>query len=258
MVCTMNYNVLEKSKGILAFANNSPTVDYERIANKTLQLASRVLGLPVHLVVGQKQENWRNTRYDIDQQKTVLWNNFNRYEAWHQTPFEQTLVIDVDYLITTQRLLGLFDTPQDLILCHNNEMLFRPTLDVTALTPVWATVFYFRKTERTRLFFEMVGRIQRNWEYYRVLFGISEIRFRNDYAFAMAEIIINGYNRSASTGMPWGIVTADSALADIQINNNWMTVRTEEQALVLPRTDLHVMSKEWLQSPKLEKFVCEV
>jgi hypothetical protein len=257
MAYMKNYSVSEKSKGILAFANNSPTVDYERIANKTLQLASRSLGLPVHLVVGQKQDHWRNTRYDVDQKKTVVWNNFNRYEAWEQTPFEQTLVIDVDYLITTQRLLGLFDGPQDLILCHKNEMLLEPTLDVTALTPVWATVFYFRKTPRTRLFFELVGRIQRNWEYYRVLFGIAELRFRNDYAFAMAEIIIGGYNRSSATNMPFGIVTADNAITDIQINNNWMTVRTSDNATVLPRTDLHVMSKAWLQSNKLEKFICE-
>ena len=74
----------------------------------------------------------------------------------------------------------------------------------------------------------------------------------------MAEIIIGGYNRSTSTNMPWGIVTADEALTDVQINDNWMTIRKEDQALVLPRTDLHVMSKEWLQSNKLEKFICEV
>jgi len=257
MAYMKNYSVSGKSKGILAFANNSPSVDYERIANKTLQLASKSLGLPVHLVMGQKQDNWRNTRYDVDQKKTVVWNNFNRYEAWALSPFEQTLVIDVDYLITTQRLLSLFDGPQDLILCHKNEMLFEPTLDVTALTPVWATVFYFCKTERTRLFFQLVGRIQRNWEYYRVLFGVTELRFRNDYAFAMAEVIIGGYNRSNTTNMPFGIVTADNAITDIQINNNWMTVRSLDNVIVLPRTDLHVMSKEWLQSNKLEKFICE-
>jgi len=237
MAYMKNYSVSGKSKGILAFANNSPSVDYESIANKTLQLASKSLGLPVHLVVGQKQENWRNTRYDVDQKKTVVWNNFNRYQAWELTPFEQTLVIDVDYLITTQRLLGLFDTPQDLILCHKNEMLFEPTLDVTALTPVWATVFYFRKTQRTGLFFQLVGRIQRNWEYYRVLFGIAELRFRNDYAFAMAEIITGGYNRTSTTNMPFGIVTADNAITDIQINTDWMTVRSTDNVIVLPRTD---------------------
>jgi hypothetical protein len=58
--------------------------------------------------------------------------------------------------------------------------------------------------------------------------------------------------------MPFGIVTADNAITDIQINTDWMTVRSPDHVIVLPRTDLHVMSKEWLQSPKLEQFVCAV
>lgn len=239
-----------KSKGILAFANNSPTVNYEKIANQTLLMAGRVLDLPVHLVIGQQQDNWRNTRYDVDTGQNVKWNNFNRYQVWDASPFDQTIVIDVDYLVTTQRLLGLFDTQQDLIFCRHNNMLFRPTLDVTKISPIWATVFYFRKTDRSRLFFDLVGRIQRNWEYYCLLFGLVSSRYRNDYAFAMAAEIMK-----VDSTMPFGITTADSAVSDISINEDWMVVRTEQQAHILPRQDLHVMSKAWLQSSKLEEFI---
>jgi hypothetical protein len=244
-----------KSKGILAFANNSQGVDYELIANKTLQLASRTLGVPVHLVTGQRQEHWRNTRYDIDSKQNVIWNNFDRYHAWEQTPFDETIVIDVDYLIVTGQLKSLFGNSEDLVLCHRNEFLHRPTLPVTVVRPVWATVFYFRKTPRTKLFFDLVGRIQRNYEYYRILYGVTETRFRNDYAFAIAEIIFNGGNEAFHTRMPFGITSVDYSNPTIDIDKDWMIVRTDQSAEILPRQDLHVMSKAWLQSDQLDKFI---
>lgn len=246
----------EKSKGILAFASNTQNTDYQLIASHTLALASRVLDLPVHCVTNHRHSNWHNTRVDIDLKKTVPWNNFNRYQAWELSPFDQTLVIDVDYLVLTTRLLSLFDSSQDLLLCHRNTMLCQPVLPGVGLQPVWATVFYFRKTPATKVFFELVARIQRNWKYYSTLFGVRVPNFRNDYAFAMAEVIFSGHALSPSTHMPHGIVTVDQNLQALQINQDWLTVRTADRAIVLPRCDLHVMSKQWLQSSQLQQFTC--
>ena len=237
-----------KSKGILAFANNSPSVNYEKIANQTLMLAGRSLNLPVHLVIGQKQEHWKNSRQDTDTKQFVVWNNFNRYDVWNNTPFDQTLVIDVDYLITTDRLNCLFDSAEDLVLCDKNHML-NEDKETEPLAPIWATVFYFRKTSRTKIYFGLVGRIQRNWHYYRTLFGIRSPQFRNDYAFSMAAEILKVRAR-----MPFGITTVNYPVESIGINQDWMVVRTPQSATVLPRQDLHVMSKSWLQSDDLERF----
>ena len=47
---TKNSGKLEKSRGILAFAYNTETTNYEIIAKQTLALASHTLGLPYTLI----------------------------------------------------------------------------------------------------------------------------------------------------------------------------------------------------------------
>lgn len=246
-----NFNRSEKSKGILAFASNTPDVNYEEIAKKTLWLAKVSTGLPIHLELIRPPERWHNIRTDIDSKKIVKWNNYGRCNAYDVTPFDETIVVDIDLLITTNRLVSLFDYPGDYLLCHNNTQLSGETVQDI----VWATVFMFRKTPASKQFFELVGRIQRNWDYYKVLFGLKIGNFRNDYAFAIAERILGGHTQPLHTRMPFGITTVDYPIKSIDINDSWMVVRNEDNASILPRTDLHVMSKAWLQSPALDKFI---
>lgn len=243
----------EKSKGILAFANNTSSIDYESIGARTLALAGQSLALPTKLVTGQQQDNWHNTRRDVDSKQSVEWNNHSRWQCYELSPWDQTLVIDIDLLVMTDRLLKLFDNLQDYQLCHSNNTLF--TQDHNSFAPVWATVFAFEKTPAAEDFFGLVGRIQRNWNYYRTLFGIVQLEFRNDYAFAMAEIILGGHSRPQHTRMPWGITTVDTPITNIEWSGEWLVVRTEETARVLPRCDLHVMSKAWLQTSALDLLI---
>lgn len=250
-----NLNNSVKSRGILALASNSDTVDYESIAKKTLELASHHLGLPHLLVSTSTPENWVNERVDTDTNQRVSWLNHNRYQVYEMSPWDETIVIDADYLVTTNKLNLLFHSSSDLVLCHNNHMMYDKTYAPFGLQPVWATVFFFRKSVTTRNFFDLVGRIQRNYGYYRFLFGILQPTFRNDMAFAMAEKIINGYTLPQHTRMPWGITTVDAKVNTIDIDQNWMVVRTDTGADILPRQDLHVQSKQWLQSSDFDQFL---
>jgi hypothetical protein len=245
----------EKSKGILAYASNTATVDYVGIAKQTLALASSQLNIPYTLITPDTPSNWQNFRKDIDTNQAVPWNNFDRYRCYEHSPYDQTLVIDVDYLVTTKRLLSVFCSGQNLLLCHKNNCLYEPTPARQQLQPVWATVFYFAKSVQAEMFFQLVGKIQRNWEYYRTFFGLQQSQFRNDYAFAMAELISSGYKLTKHTALPWHITTVDKTPEEIDVNNNWIVVRDSAGALILPRQDLHVMSKAWLQTSKLQNFI---
>lgn len=244
-----------KSKGILAFANNTETVDYLSIAQKSLKLAEHHLGIPSMIVTNTPPEDWRNSRLDTDNGRLVTWNNYGRYQAYEASPWDETLVIDIDYLVTTDRLNKFFDQPQDLLLCHHNNMLGKDCFRGIELQPVWATVFFFRKCELSKTFFDLVGRIQRNWQYYISVFRCPDLKFRNDYAFAMAEIILNGHGSQTRFNMPLHINTVDQLVTSIDINHEWMVVRGEKQAHVLPRSDLHVMSKQWLMSDGFDRFI---
>jgi hypothetical protein len=136
---------------------------------------------------------------------------------------------------------------------QNFQMSMTGDMGVTSLNYVWATAVIFKKTTKSKLLFDLVGKIQRNYPYYRKLYNLREHNFRNDYAFAIADNIVNGYTNSP--GIPWTMLTVNASLKKIEIKNNKLIVREEESAHVIPRQNIHVMDKNYLQSIDYQQFV---
>lgn len=248
----------EKSRGIVAFAYNVDTIDYVSIATNTLTLASKQLGIPYTLITDQNFKNNDFTmRYDIDSGEFVKWRNVGRYHAYDLSPYDETLVIDVDYLIVDNNLNKIFETEWDYLLARNSHSLtssWPTSMGENSLPYVWATVFAFRKTKKSKIYFELIGRIQRNYAYYCALFNVDGRNYRNDYAFAIADIIINGYTIEKKS-IPGSILAVDQSIQSIDIINNHIVVKDKIKSYVLPRTNLHVMSKAYLQSSDFKLFV---
>lgn len=250
----------EKSRGVVVFANNTETVNYVEIAEKTCKLASKFLKLPYTIITNTDTNQVKNTRYDIDSSSYVTWNNFNRCDVFDLSPYDETLVIDADYLILNDSLKQLFDLNFDYIIQKESRALtqqWQNTMGPYSLPHVWATVFLFRKTARAKLFFNLVKRIQKNYGYYHSLFNIRERNFRNDYAFAIADIIMNGYS-IVNNGIPSNMLTIDQQIKSIEIKDNKIVVRDDAKAYVLPFTNLHIMSKRYLQSKNFDDFLDQV
>ena len=126
----------------------------------------------------------------------------------------------------------------------------------TSLPYVWATTLIFRKSNRTEMLFDLVGRIQRNYSYYRALYNIRERNYRNDYAFAIANIILNGYTIDNANSIPWPMYTIDKPIECIPaVTDNFIHVRHADSATVMPRQNIHVMDKTYLQSTEFEQVV---
>lgn len=250
-----NLNGQEKSKGLLAFAFNTKTTDYVSIANKTLAVAGQILNLPYTLITNSDSTK-STTRYDIDTGEFVEWKNFNRCSAYELSPYDETIVIDVDYLVLDKELLKIFDIPFDYLLHRNSHALttkWDNNMGPNSLPYVWATVFAFRKTEKARQFFNLVERIQNNYSYYRALFNIRERNYRNDYAFSIADIILNGFvvdNKS----IPGSLLAIDQSIDSITPNGNSLIVRDKKQAYIVPKSNLHIMSKRYLQSDDFSRL----
>jgi alpha-N-acetylglucosamine transferase len=245
-----------KSKGIVAFANNTSQVDYVKIAEQTLKIASHILKLP-YTIISEVDANTENIRYDIDTGEFIPWRNNNRYQVYEQSPYNETLVIDADYLVLDQNLLKIFSQPWDYLLQRNNTALTQavPTvMGPNSLPFVWGTVLAFRKTPRSKLFFDLVGRVQNNYGYYRLLFNMQERNYRNDYAFAIADILLNGYTTS-TISIPGTMITVDQVINSIQIEDNRLVIKDSNRAYVVPRTNLHIMSKAYLQSDNFAQLV---
>lgn len=256
-----NSKKLEKSRGILAFAYNVDTIDYVSIACNTLKVASKKLGLPYTLVTDQEfKNNLYTMRYDIDSGEFIKWRNVGRHHAYALSPYDETLVIDVDYLVLDNNLNKIFNVDWDYILARNSQALtttWPATMGHNSLPYVWATVFAFRKTKRAKMFFDLVERIQKNYSYYRALFNIDNRNFRNDFAFAIADIILNGYTLD-KTSIPGDIIALDQSILSIDFDKNKIIVKDKNKSYVLPATNLHIMSKAYLQSENFKTLVDKI
>ena len=252
---------LEKSRGILAFAYNVDTIDYIGIAEQTLHLASKKLGIPYTLITDKEFENNnKNSRYDIDSEHFITWRNIGRHHAYDLSPYYETLVIDVDYLITDNELSKIFNVEWDYILQRQSFALtteWPKLMGSNSLPYVWATAFAFRKTKKSKMFFDLVGRIQRNYAYYCALFNVEQRNFRNDYAFAMADIIINGYSIS-NHSIPDNMLAVNQSIKSISLQDNKFIIKDNEKSYVTPVMNLHIMSKAYLQSVDFRELVSKL
>jgi len=260
-----------KSRGAVVFALNNGQTDYVAMADQTSRLIQHNMGMPVTLVTDLTSEPEfaydRIVRIDIAghnfklDNATVRWRNFGRYMAYEASTYDETLLLDTDYLVLDDSLLKLFATDFDYRLMHHNVTDSGPLYEEmgeTSLPFIWATVVAFRKTERSRLFFNLVGRIQRNYNYYRTLFNVRESNFRNDYAFAMANIIISGYDINEDQGIPWPMYTLEKPVVSIKPTDNFLHVKYADLATVVPYQNIHVMDKEYLLSDNFKNLVGEL
>jgi hypothetical protein len=136
--------------------------------------------------------------------------------------------------------------------------LNRDEMGPISLPMVWATVVLFRKTEISRMYFDLIGRIQRNYGYYRALYGIRDSNFRNDHAFSIANIVLNGHAVDPAISVPWPMTTIEPNIENIEIRNRFLVVRYDARADVISRQNLHIMDKNYLTSDQFERLVNEV
>lgn len=260
--------VQEKSRGILLFAFNTNSVDYVKIAERSAKLARSTLGLPLTLItdipvidtvfdhVIQVDNTLQNTKPG---QSNYVWRNGDRYRAYELSPYDETILIDSDYLILDDSLSKLFQQNFDYrIMTHNQNTLgdWNETMGIFSLQYQWATVILFRKAPKSKMLFDLAGRIQRNYRYYTNLYHIRGSQFRNDYAFTIANNILNGYNQGMTDGIPWKMVTFADGIDSITIDdNNIITVKEFNKAYLIPKQNIHIMDKNYLLSDNFGDFV---
>lgn len=256
----MNSSRSEKSRGIVAFAINTANTDYESIAQQTVALAARVLNLPYTVVTEDHMSDmdWHNYRHDVDLGHEVEWKNFGRNLCYELSPYEETLVIDVDYVVQDTGLLKIFDLPWDYLLQRSarslNDEHVPAVMGAHSLPYVWATVFAFRKTTRAKAFFDLIQRIEANYHYYRELFNVESRSYRNDYAFAMADVILNGFAVS-NISIPGPMLNILQPIESITLQGNRVVIKDKQAAYVVPRMNMHVMGKAYLQSKNFKEFI---
>jgi hypothetical protein len=258
------------TRGIVIFAYNNELIDYVALAAWSAQNIQRHLGLPVclitdatdipthykfdQIVTTTKHSEYRRHFSDLDE--SVTWYNKNRMDAYQLSPWDQTVVLDADYVVATDQLAVLFNSDQDF-LAHDRAY------DVTGCEPFatndtfgqyhlpmsWATVMYFARSRHAELIFDAMHMIRDNWPHYRALYGIDSPTYRNDYALTIAQLVANG-NRLGWPAIPWPLASVTpsprvSELAPDHYRVDYQNGQGQARWITLNH-DLHVMGKSHL------------
>jgi hypothetical protein len=265
------------TRGVLIFAQNNAEIDYAKISLFAAKRVKEYLGVPVSLVtdsaVWLKQsqpdaelvfdkiiEIWTETHqtkkfYDGSlATKTLTWKNLSRSDCYDLTPYDETLVIDSDFIISSPTLKNIWNNQHDFLIYNNSfdlanwrdDRSFR-YLNQHSVSFYWATAFYFKKTVATQSFFELIKNIKLNWNYYRLLYNIDSTVFRNDFAFSIAIHMMGNDFAHPLPGKMNYVLDRDILL---EIDNSKLKFLVEKKnyngeytAVKTSNLDVHVMNK---------------
>jgi|SRR6056300_162195 len=262
------------TRGVLLFAFNNEQIDYVAQACFLAGRIKQYMNLPTTLVTDDVQrvvkhynglevfddiyghaveQKNKKTYFDGSLSKKVLdFKNFTRSDAYDLTPYQQTLILDTDYIISNNILSKVFES-------SNKLMMYSKSLDVsgwrdasefsyiseTSIKFYWATCVYFTKDPENKAFFDVIKHIKNNYQHYRNLYQITSTVFRNDYAFSIAAHIMGNVKE-----LPGKMIYSTAKDILHKIDNNELTMlvekqnRTGEYTLLKSKdTNLHIMNK---------------
>lgn len=210
------------TQGILLLAFNNEEIDYVELSIYCAQQIKKNLGKPVTLITDSK--DWlidHHKKQDLFDQviditdpliqtkkfydgtgkyKKSSWKNFRRADVYELSPYDETLVIDSDFIINSSFLNYCWDQKHDFLIYDKSNDLsgWRDSFEFEFINEFsvkfyWATVFFFRKTAEVKKFFKIVEHVRDNWNYYSTIYQCINKKFRNDFAFSIAIHMMNGF-----------------------------------------------------------------
>ena len=259
-----------KSQGVVIFAYANELIDYVALAAWSTLNIHRHLGLPVCVITDQTDlpshysfdqvivtdKSSEYSRHFSDYDQPVTWYNRNRMDAFELSPWDQTLVLDADYVVASSQLKCLFSADQDF-LAHGRAMeatghpsfVENNTFGRHHVPMSWATVMMFRRSTTAQLIFDSMSMIQQHWRHYLDLYGISKKTYRNDIALSIAQLIVNGHGLQAPC-IPWDLVSVEADHRLTQLEQDLYRVDytgTNDQPRWLTLNhDFHAMGKRHL------------
>lgn len=186
------------SRGVLLFAENNERINYVKLAIIAANCVKNHMGrnTKVSLITTQysidgfkedEQNEIRSlfdriiiTDYDESQQNNVRvyrdtryhevrakFQNKARSSAYNLTPYDETILIDVDYFVLNNSLNSIWGCNEDFLinksaktLFHNNLQGQEFRLNPFGIRMYWATIIYFKKSKKAKLIFDLVEHIK--------------------------------------------------------------------------------------------------
>lgn len=278
--------VVTPRRGILMFAHNNAEIDYLKVAYLNAIMAKRHLGVPVTLITNDgtldygKEEIGEDELYDVFENIIIERNaivsrernkrvysdgldhsvmldflNTDHYTAYDYTPYDETLFIDSDYLIMSDKLSKCWGSVHDVMVCDDimdvsDTNSHSGYINQLSAKLFWATCIYFKKSDYAKKLFDTVKHVSVYYGYYRDLYNLDASMFRNDYAFSIAIHLFGGMGHNDDIArLPIGGMTmafdTDEIASVNEIGNTTLLVTREGKRTLttFTDTDLHVMNK---------------
>jgi len=215
-----------------------------------------------HIIL--KEIDWNSDKENIKvykdtgyHQEKAEWHNTTRKSVYDLTPYDETVMIDTDYLIQSKCMDLVWGSEEDFRINKDiNYLNNTKTHDDQFLNPFsiplyWATVVYFRKTERTRLLFDLIAHIQENYQYYKYMYKFKGDLYRNDFSFSIAIHMLAGFLENKEfNSLPFQYLASPDRDDLIQVKENELKllvgIPSESWSFTLINvngTDIHIMNK---------------
>lgn len=259
------------TRGVVLFAFNSPKYNYYKMAEYSARRINHFLKLPVTVITDEFSIP-ENQKYKFDHVVKVssnptnlkdgdVWINKDRFNAFKLSPYDETLVLDVDYIVNSDRLLKIFEYYDDFC-CHDSAEFIMHNYDNKfpissyGINMLWATVMAFKKTDKAKHIFDCMEMVQNNFSHYAVLHNFYDRIFRNDYAITLALRMVNGHIIPEKEIIPWNLVHIGESThvykeneSELDSNftvlfDNWNKNKVKKEFIKIKDFDFHLMNKK--------------
>ncbi|MBT7765720.1 MAG: hypothetical protein HN730_01110 [Bdellovibrionales bacterium] len=221
------------TKGIVLFAKNNEEIDYIKLAKICALCIKKSMGdIPIALVCDQEEVKQssdkhlslfdqlipqpktigqnRKTFWGNGEKKLLTYHNLSRPSVYELTPYEETLLIDSDFIVQNNSLNDVWGSGEDMLMNYQVRTISGEPFNLSdrrlsdfGPKMYWATVAYFRKSHYCQLFFDLVKAIRKNYLFYsKSYYLLSPDLYRNDYAWSIAAHLLSDTKRESIPPLP--------------------------------------------------------
>jgi len=244
------------TQGVLLFCFDTEHTRYHRILERCVGLIKKNLKSQITVVTDfetyEKLKPLGCVNYKFIEPELGnklngrTWNNVDRHMAYELSPYDTTLVMDIDYFCFSDNLVQLFNTDYDFLVANQaHDLSGRNTFDLrkwSMIPMVWATVLVFKKNQRVRKIFDTVKYIKKNYSYFNEMYRVYARNLRNDYLFAMALQQINGF--IGYPKIPFALATLPPDCEVVKVTDEGLVWRRKDQISYVEGQDVHVLNKD--------------
>jgi hypothetical protein len=263
------------TKGIIIFAKNNEQFNYIKQAEVAATMAKHFLGVPASLITLQEDYTDYRTKQFVDSEvwdkviyledvevvngrgvyvgnkrENITWYNLDRLLAYDLSPYDETILIDSDYLIQNSVLSNVWGSVEPMLMntesrlpSKKQEHIYEKVITDGYPSIHWFTICYFRKCNKADEWFTMAKEIKENNDFYSTTFNSPYTFYRNDLTAAIASHIMNGYTDGWIKSLPTRQINSYPPENIIDINKGSITLNTSEGPVRLKDTNVHLLNK---------------